>query len=140
MQIRARLWCQYTLQLNACAWPGHQKHLWSSGNGHTKGDCIRYDTGPAVKMNILYSPSTRPLLRVLRALLLVDLLVFPPPPAITCTSDSSEDDLLDESDDSVSSVSPSSMKSRSEPSESDSIKRCNTTTETCKTEKNILLL
>ena len=95
----------------------------------TSPDCIRHDicVGLAVKMNILHSPSTRPLLRVLRVLLLVDLLFFFPPSVITCTSDSSEDDLSDDSVDSVSSISPSSMKSRSEPSESDSIKRCNTT-------------
>ena len=96
-------------------------------------DCIWHDIGPAVKMNILHSPSTRPLLRVLRVLLLVDLLFFCPPSVITCTSDSSEDDLSDDSVDSVSSASPSSMKSRSEPSESDSIKRWNTMTQNHKT-------
>jgi hypothetical protein len=68
-------------------------------------DCIRHDIGPAVKMNILYSPSTRPLLRVLRVLLLVGLLGFSPPSAITCISDLFEDDLSDEDDDSVSSAS-----------------------------------
>jgi hypothetical protein len=80
-----------------------------------------------VKIQRVHSPSTLPLLRVLREILSADLLLHPAPSVITCTSDSSEDEPPDDLLVS-SSLSSSSMKSRSEPSESESIKRCQTMT------------